>query len=423
MRFVLRDLVRAPKDVGAEPLAEFSRSLSKRLLTLTAGVSALAITAGCTSPVPPESGDQLSLEAAKLDFAYDATVDHIGYMSCSGMSPGSFDTSAFFSYRLGAYRKGGVRLTDEFRNANRAKTVEKLASLMVASPANSETHVQLAFRRTSNLQSMYARSATPTHGEDYVNIFEQLGTVDLAELMVKADPDISLRYLRNGSVFGSRFEGSLHFSDAYGTTDSMRREQMNRNAMLTITYSQKFNSQGNVGGTGGSTDTLARSPKDVDNKSLEKPEQSVYGRGLNLTFSQPTDGGSPHTSRPSAILNTVSERSLRQGQTTTQTWTCPSSLRFKIARASDVKAGRTTCSMAGDPETPTDELSRVRHILRPEDWYVDMVNKCIVSKKGESCYAGANSDGGGVNYNITTECFVAGQTNRCVEFATICYVP
>ncbi len=416
MRFDLRDVMRASKGVVARALTKSSA------LALGASLSVLPL-GGCTSPVPPESGDQLSLEAAKLDFAYDATVDHIGYMSCSGMSPGSFDTSAFFSYRLGAYRKGGLRLTDEFRNANRAKTVEKLASLMVASRANNETHVQFGFRRTANLQSMYARSATPTHGEDYVNIFEQLGTVDLAELMVKADPSTSLRYLRNGSVFGSRFEGSLHFSDAYGTTDSMRREQMNRNAMLTITYSQKFNSQGNVGGTGGSTDTLARSPKDVDNKSLEKPEQSVFGRGFNLTFSQPTDGGSPHTSRPSAILNSVSERSLRQGQTATQSWTCPSALRFKIVRASDVKAGRITCAMAGDPENPTDELSRVRHILRVEDWYVDMVNKCIVSKKGESCYAGANSEGGGVNYNITTECAVAGQTNRCVEFATICYVP
>jgi hypothetical protein len=371
----------------------------------------------CSQPPEVDTVSQLESEAAKVDFAYDATIDQIAYMSCAVSEVGTFDAGAYFSLRVGAYRLGGLRLNDTFRSQQGKKPPEKQATLLVASPANSATKVQFAIRKLDNFQMMYTSTGSSIHGQDYVNIFEPLGTLDLSDLLVRTDPASRLRYLRNGTVFGSRFEGSLYFTKNPTLAGSIRTALRN-DAFLAQTYAHTSTGPS---GSPSSSDTLARSPRDVIEGSSANPYTQVYGRGYYLKFAQPTVGAIPsHANFPNVILREVSELNLMSStdRTGLGTWTCPDTLRFRIARPEDVRANLIACAMAPDPAVLTQELSIVRNQLRVEDWYVDMTNRCIVPKKSiTACYGAGVTQ---VRYDITQTC-TEGVDPACVSFASLCY--
>lgn len=385
-------------------------ALSASALTLVIGFQ------NCSQPPEVDTVSQLESEAAKVEFAYDASIDQIAYMSCAVSDVGTFDAGAYFSIRVGAYRSGGLRLNDSFRAGQGKKPAEKQSTLLVASPANSQTKVQFAVRKLDNFQVMYTSSGSSIHGQDYVNIFEPLGTLDLSDLLVRTDPASRLRYLRNGTVFGSRFEGSLYFTKNPTLANSIRTALRN-DAFLAQTYSHTSTGPS---GSQSSSDTLARSPRDVVEGSNANPYTQVYGRGYYLKFAQPTVGATPsHANFPNVILREVSELNLMSStdRTGLGTWTCPDTVRFRIVRPEDARAGLVACAMAPDPAVLTQELSIVRNQLRVEDWYVDMTNRCIVPKKSTAaCYGAATQ----IQYNITQTCS-EGVDPACVSFASICY--
>lgn len=378
-------------------------------------VSAAVMVVGfqnCSEPVPVDSKKAAASAAAKIEFAYEATIDQISYMSCAVAEPGTYDGGAYFSFRFGAYRNAGLRLTDSFRLNNGKKPIDKQAELISDSPANTLTNVQFAIRQLTNFQVMYTSTGSSVKSQDYVNVLEPLGTLDLSDLLVRIDPSQRIKYLRNGTVFGSRLEGSLYFTKNPTLAKSIRTALTN-DAMFAQTYSHTP--------VGATNDTLARSPRDVVEGSAANPYTQVYGRGYNLKFSQPVVGATPANANfPNVIMSSVSELNLvsSSDRSGLGTWTCPDTLRFKIVRPEDVKANKVTCAMAPDPAILTQDLSIARNQLRVEDWYIDMVNKCIVPKKAPAtCYGSAVKT---VQYDVTQTC-QEGVDAACVSFASVCY--
>lgn len=374
----------------------------------------------CSVPPIVDTDAKALEEAAKVDFAYDASIDQITYMSCALAMPGTFDRGAYYSFRIGAYRdQAGLRLNDSFRLAYGNRPADRQSSILASSPANTGTAVQLGVRQLNNFQGLYTADGNPKNGQDYVNIFETLGTLDLSDLLVRISPTSRLRYLRNGSVFGARFEGDLNFTQNPTLSGSIRTI-LNNDGFLGLTYSY---SQKGSGGNTGMSDTYARAPGYLYEDTGSDPARQVYGRGFYLRFTQPMNGNTPaHQNFPNVILKSVTEMNLlsQTGGTGLGTWTCPDTLRLKIVRAEDAGApGGTACSMAPDPAVLTPDLVIARNQLRVEDWYIDMTNKCIVPKKDPgTCYG--SGAGVTVQYNITQDC-QEGVSPSCVSFASICY--
>lgn len=415
-RAPLRDTMRI---LGGQFVRRLIGAKQTRLgLVLSAALLLVVAFQNCSQPPPNDEGDQLASEAEKVDFAYDAVPDQLSYLSCAAAEVGTFDTSAYFSFRVGAYRSGGLKLNDAFRVQQGKKPPEKQASLLTLSPANSSTSMQIAIRQRANFQVMYTSSGAAKNGEDYMSILEPLGTVDLSDILVRLEPSSRVRYLRNGSVYGSRFEGSLFYTKNPTLAGSIRTALKN-DAFLALTYSQQPSDAG--GGSSSATPTLARGPRDVTEGSTASPYTQAYGKGLYLSFAQPTQGATAaQANYPQNVIREVTEFNLLSStdRTGTASWSCPDTMKFRVVRPEDVKAGRVVCAIAPDPAIPTADLLIVRNQFRVEDWYVDMTNRCIMPKKSPStCYGSGVTT---VQYAINQTCTEGGNP-ACVHYASVCY--
>lgn len=381
--------------------------------TATALLALVFAFQNCSQPMLSDEEDQLASEAEKLDFAYDTVLDQITYMSCALAEPGTYEAGAYFSLRAGAYRSGGIRLNDAFRASQGRKPLERQANLLSISETNTSTSAQLAIRGLGNFQVMYTSNGTATKGKDFVDLFQPLGTVDLSDIMVSLNPASRLRYLRNGSVFGSRLEGSLYFTASPKLAGSIRDAFNNNDGFLAQTYSHTT-------GTG-ALETAARGPRHVIEGSTSNPATQVYGRGYKLRFSQPTLGGTGSSATfPKAVLSKVDELNTYNAADISgqSAWTCPESMRLRIVRAEDVKAGKILCAISADPPVLSAELALVRNQLRAEDWYVDLANRCIVAKKSvATCYGAVTN----VEYDISKTCSEGQDPAACVSYASVCY--
>lgn len=361
----------------------------------------------CTQPAQVDPAAILSSAAKDVDFAYDATFDQIGYMSCSNMTKGTYDRSAYFSYRIGSYRNAGLKLTDAFLDTYKKKKPEYISDLLFMSPANTSTVMQVSIRVLNNYQSLLTgATGTATKGDDYHNILEPLGTEGVSDLLVGLPEGKRLKYVRNGTPYGSRMEASLYFATSYSLAESVRQFLRNEGVLgLTFTHT-----------AGSGTETLARSPSDVLDDSNADPSRSVYGRGYSLRFGQPNGASGQF---PTNILSGVTEMSLLNASDRTGlgTWTCPVAMQLKIVRPQDVDSGAVKCNRLPDPAVLPSNLAIVRNTLRAEDWYVDLANKCIIPKKaGTGCYGSYKK----VVYDPSKTCNANGD-DTCVQFASICY--
>jgi hypothetical protein len=395
----------------------------------------------CTQPMVDQSQELLSAEAANVPFAYDTTIDQIAYMSCAAAKPGSFDNGAYFTFRFGAYRNAGLKLNDAFNAYMIKKSQDRKVELFSQSPANAYTDIQLALRSSTNYQRAFLYS-NGTSGLDYANVLEPLGTPEMNQTLL--DPsspylDTRIKYLRNGTVGGSRLEGSLYFTDSFASAESVRQFLMN-DGLASLTYTEVRDAKGPNAGVGGnSSDTLARAPSDVIKGDTTSPIKSVFGHGYKMSFGRPFVGAGTYQF-PTNILSKVDESNLDStskldgvGQ-----WTCPANMQFRIVRYEDVisKVANVNCVMGPDPlsfssEQAKADLMIVRNSLRQEDWYVDMTNSCIVAKKsGNSCYGATITS---IQYKMSDACSTTGTPGtvpavgspvtppRCVDFVSLCY--
>lgn len=376
------------------------------------GASALAFQ-NCSEPSSDEGEEVKASTTEKTAFAYDAVFDTIGYMSCDDLQPGNFDASAYFTFRAGAYTSGGLRVKTDYFNGKEKELTDDSGRItyVTSSSTNTKTQMQLAIRTLANFQGVFTHSGTAQPNVDYQMFMPELGTVDMTTPLIKNIPSQQrIRYMRNGLVTGDRFEGSLHFGDSVELGDSLR-QMLSAEGMLALTYS---NLEGQL-------KTEARSPADFF-EGAPDPKQAVYGKGLIVRFRQPT----PPTGTVQGLISNYALREAteinledRNNTTNISAWSCPISLQFRIVRPEDLDIPEARCNAAPDPASLSADLAIARRVLRVEDWYIDMANRCIVTKKyqGKGCYGSAQT----VQYDLSKTCTPGSSTEQCLHIASLCY--
>ena len=397
-----------------------SRSWLSSLVLVTCS---LLLFQNCTAPTDVDSDSALASAAATIDFAYDAKINEIGYMSCSTMAAGTYDTSAYFSLRAGAYDNnavlglssdnGGLRATDAYLALEAKKPQTMQSALLTASPANSSTVMQLSIRHLGDLQNIASSSSSPVANRDYFNMLDGLDVSGVSTSIVALGSGQRLKYLTNGTVQGTRFEGSLYFTDSETLAASIRNYLKGDTYALGLTFTDQSATN--------SSPTSARSSKTVwPTTSTANTSRDVYGRGYHLQFMQPTGAQSAYDS---TVLLSVSEQDFHTLTDRSAAWNC-TDLAFKIIRPEDAAA--QGCNKHADPLVPSKLLKIARNVLRYEDWYIDMDNMCIVTKKGGTGCYGANTY---VQYDLSKACTPNPASNNqnvaanfaCLAMASVCY--
>ncbi|MCM2280226.1 MAG: hypothetical protein NDI61_00110 [Bdellovibrionaceae bacterium] len=359
----------------------------------------------CSQPHVEKKSD-ISALAEKAQHAYDAHFDQLAYMSCSEMPSKTFDSSAYFTFRAGAYRTGGLKIRDGYLASIEQdfRLPEDQVDLISTSPINSNSFLQMSIRSRANFQAVFSQSGSPEANEDFANFFTELGKPELVETLYGLLPGARARYMRNGYPTGNRFEGSLHFGDSTALADSVRT-MLSSEGMLALTYSDAQISP-----------SYARGPADLAGGDASN---SAFGKGLILSFRQPTSpSGAVYGQYPNYALREITELNLENRTDTSniRPWSCPVSMQFRIVRPGDDPV--VPCQAGPDPAVMSAELAIVRRSLRVEDWYVDMANRCITPKKqmGRNCYGTIQT----VQYNLANACTPGTNTQDCVHWASIC---
>ena len=351
----------------------------------------------CESGVPQTGEDRVTSLAKEQDFVYDTVVDQLAYMSCAEVdSPLASDASTYFTFRVGAYSgAAGIKLKDEFMELTEKSSVTERLDVLNIGPGSKAMQLQLSLRPSNDMQSIFAiGGGTGQISLDHSNVFTILGEDYPSALLLDAyDKNQRVRYARDTSGRGFRVEADLRFLNAETLANDVRNFVSNQRSIsgpLTLTYADSIK-----GGT------AAIAPEDLyPNKNLEPRTRSVYGTGFQMTFRSP--GGVT----PSRILSSVEERSLENAADATKRkqWSCNANDVFKIILPEDAAA--QGCAMLPDnlSGANADRLRMLRRTLRPEDWYIDIANNCIVPKKFSpgDCYGkqGAQT----IEYNPLNDC-------------------
>ncbi len=415
-----------------EKLSKFSGKFGEEKKILAASIIALVLSGlifqNCSNPATP-SGNSLAASLASVDFPYDSQIDQIAYMSCNQQAAGTYDPSAYFSFRAGAYRAGsGVQVTPAFmsnKNVAGARTSDQV-SVLTQIPAVVGAFPQLAIRTFANFQIplLSSQGSSGTEGQDYSTFFTAMDNPDFAMAVLTANSGDGVRYLRTEQARGVRFEANIALNNSWSVVTGLQTTISNGTALLAVTY---------VGAAG---KYQARSPTDYG-LSTSPSGTSVFGRGYQIQFRQPVGSSGGY---PISTLASVSEINLesRGVPSTINPWTCDPSMQFRILRT-NLTADLSQAGCALSVDNPNDsKLAIVRNSFRAQDWYVDMANRCLIPKKaGAGCYNAsvgipantppippANNTYANdfLNYNIASPAFPPGQKNNLfVEFASICY--
>ncbi len=415
-----------------DKLRKFSKKFGEEKKILIAAIAAVLLSGlvfqNCSVPASSR-GNSLASLAAGINFPYDSQIDQIAYMSCNQMASGSYDPSVYFSFRVGAYRSGsGVQVTPAFmsnKNVSGARPADQ-AALLSQVPSTVAAQPQLAVRSFANFQIPFLSSQTSagTEGQDYTTFFTRMDDPDFAMAALTVTSGDGVKYVRTESPQGARFEGNIAINNSWASVTGLQTQINSGTALLAVTY---------IGAAG---KYQARAPADYG-LSTSPTGTSVFGRGYQLQFRQPVGSSAGY---PINTLSSVSELNLetRGLPSHVGTWTCDPSLQFRILRSNlTADLSQAGCSLSID-NLSDPKLVIVRNSFRVEDWYVDMVNRCLIPKKpGYGCYAStvgipantpATPPGSGtyandfLNYSLASPAFPPGQKNNLfVEFGSICY--
>jgi hypothetical protein len=401
-----------------------------RTLATLMGLSVAALGSGCTSPVQGDGSSVTEKAAKTLAFSYDATLDQFTHMSCTNMPVGSsnsFSTSAYFTYRMGAYNQGGLTLKDSFYTSLKKFKFDQQAEILAASSANTNTVLQLAMRGRLDYQNLYLRTGSnAAANQDYWNMLTTLGSSETAQTLVNNPAGSRVKFLRNGNPGGYRLEGSLYFSDNSAMVQATRDFLSGRSSttgLLTMTYTNGTTKAKSPADVDTSTSTSA-SPTPTPPPTNVSASRVVYGRGYAPGFGlpDPTTRTSPSlpATYPANVVTSIVETSLDGSSLSpAPQWSCPSSLQLRIVRAADVGNAGTQCTRKSDPANPSPELKLLRNTLKVEDWYIDLANHCMIPKRaGTDCYGPRND----IVYTMGDACSSdSNGFSNCVQYASTCY--
>lgn len=352
----------------------------------------------------PEQKDNSSF-GDSAPFPFDATLDTISYMSCSGLG-GTGNPRAYYTFRAGAYQNNnGIGINQNF--LNQITGAEQRVDIIQSAPSNAGSYLQLAVRSQAHYQTVLGGLSSPQEGVHYYNFMDTLSSPVIADRLGKlTDANTKINYFGGVSGLEGRFvEGSLRFFDGEGQSNSVRSRIMNENFALSLTYSLP-------GGDG----FTARAPNMSD-------PRKVYGRSYAMTFKL----WGNQTAGINRLLNSIVERDAQTGGVA-GTWTCDMYDSYVIFRPQDIGGCPVTADPRGFPNTAQGQkdrarLEKIRRVLRVEDWWVNLNQGCVVPKNssggsGGSCYGSqstiyyaAGSGGSGI-----TAC----DANTCPHYVSVC---
>lgn len=379
--------------------------LRLRHIALVVTIGSVLLFQNCAeTPQDPTSYSTQSSYQQRLPFAYKERVDTIAYMSCSEIKD-PVDPRAYFSYRVGAYNtdgSSGLGITKPFYDATQYYKTEKRAQALSGSDLNASTLMTLSIRLRSNLQSLWAQGDVGS-GSEVDSFLPLLDSAEVAGPFAGLKPNEKMLNYFPGKGSKRLIEASLRFFEFENVSKLTRSnlEGIGNPAYLVVGYSS----------TADESDSGLRSP-DTDGSH-------AYGTGYAVTFSLPNTYSAGER-RVISPYNGVREIDLQTGQEVASTWQCPASYQMMVIRPEDQIAKKVICNPTVDRFSSPDQqmaLNVLRRVLRVEDWYIDMDNRCIMPKRtGDYCYG--SLQGRNVQYGQAS-CTNAGAT-ACPHFLSIC---
>ena len=381
----------------------------------------------CSSEVPFGSDEKFLKLVEGEEFPYEATFDQIAYMSCSEQENIFPDEQTFFTFRVGAYRNSGLRLSRNFLEDTEKLPTEDKVGILLRNFISSGARPQFAIRSAENFQQAFINEGSGidgTNGVDYANIFTNLGDQSLSAHLLESLPGA---YMNSwpGAPFESqaRFEGTMSFYDSEVIANELR-SFLSREGMLAITFSDE-------------PGVIARGPGYLNNDERDL-RRNIFGMGVQMRFKQPVPidyqnaagnrflNDTPSTDMPPRLLSAIEEIRIDRANTEPlRTWSCPPTLAYRIVLRKDAIA--QGCTMQPDPVNPSATLEFLRKSLFVEDWYIDVQNRCIVPKEGRertgACY-GVNSNTSqthDIQYDFSQPCGIGPDyTGICPHFVSVC---
>lgn len=372
----------------------------RRLLWPATLIAALLPFQNCSS-APEEDSTSVSSFAATLPHAYDAKLDTIAYMSCSGINEGSLPKRAYFSFRAGAYNRssGGLMMTDSFREKTKNYDNTRRARAFSESDANATALLNFSIRQSGNLRAPW-KEGEFLFGEEIDTFLPPLASAEIAGPLASAAPGARVNYFP-GSQDQRLMEASLRLY-RYENTVKDLRNALASNAMLVAGYSASLLE----------TDTELRGP---DENATDK---YAYGTGYKMSFRLPRN----YSTGESRVINSISEMDLSTDKLRASTWDCDVNFQFMVVRPEDVAAGRVICSRTPDPAGTAAQISAmtaIRRVLRVEDWFVDINDHCVVPKHtGDYCYGEMRNRTVKYSLNCTHSEIDGGE--MCPHFVSVC---
>ncbi len=399
-------------------------------------------------------GNSIFAKSNEFPSPYDLKVNQVAYMSCSEQKDVPNEDGVFFTFRAGAYGEGaGLRLSDSFLyEARREDEFDKMEILATDAPTVM-TRVQLAMRQPALLSRMFvnADSNGGLEEQDYDFVFGDIGSEEMSASLIKLAPGQYMNYWSAGGINeDAYFSATLLFNGSETLANTVRSsleskawalvfgftDPVDPTAIRTLedfTLNDDTSAEGGNSSGGSSGDTSTASTESVAGGS-------PYGVGLRVSFKKPLASiwglGEAHPNMPQRVLESIQDFNLENPGSTNASWSCPTSLQFRIIHPDDVfNSDGTTknaslCAVVHDPAVPSDLLKIVRRSLPAQDWYVNLAQQCVIPRKhvAGSCYG--VDQGTQVRrtpvYGFNNACnpaLNAGGTGVCSHFVSICDRP
>ncbi len=421
------------------------RFLWIRLTILFSVGLVLGLFQNCTSSVPFGQTNYYSGLVESSVFPYEVGFDQVVYMSCSEQENVQSDGGTLFTFRIGAYRNMGIRITEKYRDSIEKLTDENIISALQESLISSGTRLQFAIRSMDDLQAMYSSGTNGSEsleGVDYYNFFSQMGSEDLSRLLWFVEPGEYLRnYVSGRHAKEYRFEGQLSFMASQVMERGLRNFFGNR-GVIALTFAQY--GENNPLGPGSFVNLQREIGNDIsDNPDINNIHQKVFGMAIQPRFKQPSlsNGGNPGPDMPPRVMASITEYLIDSRRTVSdmRPWECPQDMQFMIVlpdyasyqplddEGNPIGGEVIRCATLPDPIYPGPRLQIIRQSLFSEEWYVDLERGCVVPKgtvvQG-TCY-GVNSNTQRthrINYDTFSEdCGFQSEGGLCPHYASICF--
>lgn len=357
------------------------------------------------------SMDTQNSSQSSMPFAYTPVVDTIAYMSCSDIASTGFEPRAYFSFRAGAYNSatGGLAISNDFYTETKNYDPTDRGGLLSSSDANSGIYMNLSIRSAGNYQSLWATTSA-TQGNEFDVFLPQLDSAQIEGPLASSANGQMVNYFP-GDQDKRLMEASLRFLQYENVAQDTRNNLDNRNAYLIAGFTS----------TADPADQNLRSPVDfnftcpsqlgenynpythtcqtgpiptVAPNPLPNQQNEVFGIAYvpnDQMFALPQG----YTGGDRRVLSSsgLQEMDLTTGQIRASNWDCSQSYEFMIVRPEDKAAGTVICNATVDRYSNTTqqaELNAIRRVLRVEDWWVDLDNRCVMPKgTGDYCYGQA----------------------------------